>query len=128
MQAVFTSWRVWLGGVLSWAIPFFGSFPFYDPVEGLMVPLIVFKSIMVVLGALCGTALLVWVFRSLRPALGAAIVLGCLWLGINWLLDIVALVPMAGMDLGTWFVEIGLRYLTIPIIATGMGMVAARTN
>ena len=128
MQAVFTNWRVWLGGVLSWVIPFFGSFPFYDPVEGLMVPLIVFKSIMVVLGALSGTALLVWVFRALKPALGAAIVIGCLWLGINWLLDIVALVPMAGMDIGTWFVEIGLRYLTIPIIAAGMGMVSIRTN
>ncbi|MBU1176507.1 MAG: hypothetical protein KKH72_13970 [Alphaproteobacteria bacterium] len=126
MQAVFTSWKVWVAGLLSWAIPFFGSFPFYDPVTGLMIPLIFFKSIMVVFGALCGTALLVWVFRALRPSLAIAVTVGCLWLGINWALDVVALLPMAGMEIGTWFTDIGLRYLTIPIIATGMGFVANR--
>ena len=126
MQAVIGDWRVWLGGVLSWVLPFIGSFPFYDPVSGLMIPLIMFKSIMIVFGSLVGTALLVWVFRKGKPTLAGAIAIGCLWLVINWGLDLVALLPMSGMDIGTWFTDIGLRYLTIPIMATGMGLVAGK--
>ena len=126
MRTVFSDWRVWLGGLLSWALPFFGSFPFYDPATGLMIPLTLFKSIMIVFGALCGTALLVWVFRARRPDLAGAIAIGCLWLAINWGFDVVALLPMSGMAITTWFTDIGLRYLTIPIIATGMGLVAGK--
>lgn len=126
MQKIVLSWKVWGAGLLSWAIPFFGSFPFYDPREGLMIPLILFKSIMVVLGALAGTALLVWVFRSLRPSVTMALAVGLLWMGLNWILDIAALLPMSGMDFGTWFTDVGIRYLTIPIIAGGMGLVANR--
>lgn len=121
---IISSWKVWVGGLASWLIPFFGSFPFYDPQTGLMVPLILFKSIMVVLGALSGTLLLVWVFRAVRPTFLGALVIGFVWLGINWALDLAALLPMSGMDPGTWFTDIGLRYFTIPIIAGGMGLVA----
>ena len=126
MRKIFVSWKIWVAGLLSWAIPFVASFPFYDPQQGLMIPLILFKSIMIVVGTLSGTLLLVWMFRALAPALTGALAIGLLWLSINWALDIAVLVPMSGTDIGTWFTDIGLRYLTIPIIAGGMGLVANR--
>ena len=128
MAAIFRNWRTSVLGLLSWAIPFFGSFPFFDPDQGLLIPLILFKSIMVVLGTLVGVALLVWLFRTLKPSLFSGLVVGLYWLAINWALDVLVLVPMTGSDIGTWFTEIGLRYLSIPIIAIGMGLIADRVR
>lgn len=47
--------------------------------------------------------------------------LGGTWLLINWVLDAAVLLPLSGMDAGTYMAEIGLRYLMIPIIAVGIG-------
>ena len=126
MGSVLRNWRVSVFGLLSWLVPFLASIPFYSPQQGLMIPLILFKSIMIVIGTLVGVALLVWVFRSVRPTLASGLVIGLYWLLINWALDIVVLVPMAGSDIGTWFGDIGLRYLSILFIAVGMGLVAGR--
>jgi hypothetical protein len=42
------------------------------------------------------------------------------------LLDAVVLLPLSGMDAGTYMARIGLRYLTIPIIAVGIRYAAAQ--
>ncbi|WP_243668479.1 hypothetical protein [Methanoculleus chikugoensis] len=48
-----------------------------------------------------------------------------MWLLINWALDAVILLPLSGgMDAGTYMAQIGLRYLSIPIIAVGIGYAA----
>jgi hypothetical protein len=47
--------------------------------------------------------------------------LGGVWLAINWGLDAAVLLPLSGMDAGTYMAQIGLRYLIIPIIAVGIG-------
>jgi hypothetical protein len=39
-------------------------------------------------------------------------------------LDAVVLLPLSGMGAGTYMAQIGLRYLTIPIIAIGIGSAA----
>lgn len=43
------------------------------------------------------------------------------WLVINWILDLVVLVPMAKMAIGIYFAHIGLRYLMIPTMSISMG-------
>jgi hypothetical protein len=48
------------------------------------------------------------------------------WLRINRALDAVVLLPLSGMEAGTYMAQIGLRYLTIPIIAVGIGYAAAQ--
>lgn len=126
LRPILADWRTHIAGLLSWAVPFFGSFPFFSPETGLIVPLLLFKSIMVVLGALTGVLLLVWVFRRIEPTLISGLVIGVYWLAINWILDIAVLIPMSGSTFDAWFTEIGLRYLTLPIIAVGMGWVANR--
>ncbi|MCK9306960.1 MAG: hypothetical protein M0P17_05475 [Methanoculleus sp.] len=52
--------------------------------------------------------------------------LGGVWLLINRALDAGVLLPFSGMDAGTYMARIGLRYLTIPIIAVGIGYAAAQ--
>lgn len=126
MKTIFLNWRVTVLGVLTWAIPFALSIPFFDPKAGLVIPILLFKQVMVVIGTLTGTALLVWVFRSVSPTLFSGFVVGLYWLILNWLLDILVLVPMSGGDVGKWFTEIGLGYLSILFIAVGMGIVGGR--
>jgi hypothetical protein len=104
-------------------LPFIASFPFYSPQGELLVALPLFKSLMVVIGSMVGIGLLLLGFRTVRPGLMTGLVIGLYWLALNWLLDIAVLVPMAGLDIGGYFADIGLRYLVLPMIAVGMGLV-----
>jgi hypothetical protein len=65
-------------------------------------------------------------FRRLRPSTGLGLGIGVLWLAINWGLDLLILLPLSGMSAANHAEEIGLRYLLLPIIATGMGAAAGR--
>lgn len=111
-------------GFLSWLVPFVASILFYTPQGELLVAKELFKSIMIVVGGLVGVTLLVKYFNSYseRP-LRWGVIVGVSWLLINWVLDILVLLPMAQMTIGNYFGEIGLRYLLIPMIAIGMGFV-----
>ena len=126
MRTLMTNWRVSLAGLLSWLIPFVASFPFFDPAQGLLIPLPLFKSLMVVIGSGVGLTLLVWIFFRLPMVRGGGLAIGVYWLLINWALDILVLVPMSGSDIGTWFIDTGLRYLTIPMMAVALCLVAQR--
>lgn len=118
--------RILIYGVLSWLLPFAAAFGFYDPDGTLAVPLPLFKSAMVVIGGAVGSVLLVLTFRRVGPSTGLGLGIGLLWLAINWGLDLLVLLPMSGMTAADHAVDIGLRYLLLPIIATGMGAAAAR--
>jgi len=117
-----------LFGFLSWLIPFLASIPFYSSRGVLIVDVFLFKSIMIVVGSLVGTLLMVWLFLRIREGyLREGILIGFSWLAINWVLDWLVLLPMSGMDVSTYFSQIGIRYLVIPIIAVSMGFVLERT-
>ena len=47
---------------------------------------------------------------------------------INWVFDGLVLLPMSGMDASTYFAQIGIRYLVIPVISVSMGFVLERAN
>jgi len=118
-----------LFGFLSWLIPFLASIPFYSSQGVLLVDVFLFKSIMIVVGSLVGTLLMVWLFLRIREGyLREGILIGFSWLAINWVLDWLVLLPMSGMDVSTYFSQIGIRYLVIPIIAVSMGFVLERTG
>jgi hypothetical protein len=117
-----------LFGFLSWLIPFLASIPFYSTQGGLLVDVFLFKSIMIVVGSLVGTVLMVWLFLRIREGyLREGILIGFSWLVINWVMDWLVLLPMSGMDVSTYFSQIGIRYLVIPIIAVSMGFVLERS-
>jgi hypothetical protein len=126
ISAAFTL-RSTLLGLGSWLIPFLVSIPFFDRTGQLLISQPLFKSIMVVVGGASGAALLVLAFRRIAASPASGFALGCYWLAINVLLDLVALVLLMKMPLALYLYDIGLRYLLIPIISTSMGIVAART-
>jgi uncharacterized membrane protein YpjA len=49
------------------------------------------------------------------------VIIGIAWLAINWLLDIMILLPLSGMTINTYFAQIGLRYLVIPFMSIAIG-------
>jgi hypothetical protein len=116
-------------GFLSWLIPFLLSIPFYSTRGVLLVDVFLFKSIMIVVGSLVGTILMVVLFLRIQEGyLREGILIGVSWLVINWVMDGLVLLPMSGMDVATYFSQIGIRYLVIPVIAIGMGFVLERSG
>lgn len=120
--------QITLLGLLSWAVPLAASFLFFDRTGQLTISQPLFKSIMVVVSGGFGAALLVLAFRRVLPSWRTGLVLGCYWLFLNLALDLLVLVPLTGMTVKTYFYDIGLRYLLIPIVSTAMGAAAAEAS
>jgi hypothetical protein len=113
-----------LFGLLTWIIPFAISFFFYSKDGQPLINIFLFKSIMILVGAVVGVLLLVLYFKDLKKDFfKEGIIVGAAWFAINAALDIVILIPISGMSIGVWFQQIGLRYLIIPIISISMGYV-----
>ena len=51
------------------------------------------------------------------------ITIGISWLIINLGLDLLILIPISRMSIGDYFIQIGLRYIVIPIMAIMVGYV-----
>jgi hypothetical protein len=122
------SLRNTLLGFLSWLVPFVASFLFFDRTGQLVIPQPLFKSLMVVVGGGFAVVLLVLAFRRMRLSWQSGLALGCYWLVLNLLLDLLVLVPLVGMPIGLYFEDIGLRYLLIPIISTAMASAATQAG
>ena len=110
-----------LYGFLVWVIPFLSSFPFFTREGEMLIDKIFFKTIMIIIGTLVGVFLIVNYFKSVeKNYIKEGVLLGLSWLFINWGLDIVVLIPMANMTYSNYFIEIGLRYLSFPIMTVGI--------
>lgn len=116
-------------GILTWLIPFGISFAFYSKHGVPLIDVLFIKSIMIIVGGIVSAFLLVVYFRKVsKNYLHEGIVVGCLWLVINWILDFVILLPVAHMPISTYFMQIGMRYLMIPIMSIAMGLLLASKN
>jgi len=113
-----------LFGVLAWLVPFVLSIFLYTPQGNPIIDVLFFKSIMIVTGGIVGAFLIVKYFEGIKKEqLKEGITIGVSWLMISYILDIVVLLPMAGMDIATWFTQIGLRYLMMPIMSIMAGYI-----
>ena len=111
-----------LFGFLAWLIPFISSFPFYSK-EGLLIDIFLFKSIMIVVGAVSGSILLILYFKRIESAFAVeGIIAGVIWFAVNILLDLIVLLPMSGMPAGEYFTQIGIRYLVMPAMSIAVGI------
>jgi len=82
------------------------------------------KSIMIVLSSVFGAFLLIIYFRKIDlNFLREGVSIGVSWFVINCILDILVLLPFTGMSLTTWFAQIGMRYLMIPVMSISMGYI-----
>jgi len=80
---------------------------------------------MIVSGGCVGAYLLIRLFQNMRGQyIQEGCIIGVIWILINWALDIIILVPMSGMSLNSYFGQIGLRYLMIPIMSIMAGYIA----
>lgn len=117
--------KIILYGFLLWLIPFITSFLFYTKEGTLTIDLFLFKSIMIVVGSAFGALLLALYFKKTeKNYLREGITIGIIWFIVSIILDLIILVPMSQMSIANYFSEIGIRYLTIPIMSTTIGYVA----
>lgn len=113
-------------GAILWLIPYVTAIP--------LMPLMqsdntLFKTIMIVEGALVGAALTAHYFLSVeREFLREGLLLAVVWIALNWMLDIVALLPFTKQSLPRYFMEIGLRYLAIAAPAVAVGYVLEKKS
>jgi hypothetical protein len=120
--------RVLLLGLASWAVPFFGSFVFFDRNGQLTIPRTLFKSLMVVVFGGFDSWLLVKAFQNTTPTPHSGLAIGSIWFAINIALDVCFLMPMSGMPFKEYMFDIGLRYLLMPIIGWCMGSLVVKST
>jgi len=81
-----------------------------------------FKAVMAMLGSLIGAGFSGYYFLSVEgDYLREAIYTAITWMVVNWLLDIVALLPFTHQTLPQYFMEIGIEYLGMPGVLIAIG-------
>ncbi len=111
-------------GAILWMSPYVTAIPLLSLMK---TDLLLFKTIMMLEGALVGAALMVWYFLDVKGEyLREGIRLAAVWMLVGWLLDFVALIPFAELTLPRYFIEIGLRYLAIAAPTVAVGFVLER--
>ena len=114
--------RIGFLGFLTWLVPFVVSIFFFSREGQLLIDMFLFKTIMIVVGSVFGALMLIVYFKKVvRGYFREGVIVGLAWLAINWVLDFAVLLPMSGMSVGTYFIQIGLRYLVLPIMSISMG-------
>lgn len=109
-------------GFLTWLIPFIVSFLFFTPNGTPLIDITFFKSIMTVLGCLVGVLLLIQSFKKIKTNyLKESIRIGLIWFLMNIVLDLIFLLPLGKLTIMDYIIQIGIRYINIPIISIGMG-------
>jgi uncharacterized membrane protein YpjA len=114
--------RAALLGFLSWMIPFAISFLLF-PLKKANAPL--FGTLMSLVVLLTAAGLLNLYFRNRPVSIGEAVRVGALWLAINLVFDYL-MFSHGPMQMTAWsyYSEIGLGYLAIPIFAFGAARLA----
>lgn len=118
--------KIGLYGFFTWLIPFVSSFFFYMTGE-LSVDIFLFKTIMIIIGNISAAIFVIAYFAEVsQDFIKEGIILGIAWLIINLGLDLLILLPMSGMGIGDYFIQIGLRYLVIPVMGIMVGYALAQ--
>jgi len=121
--------RMMFFGFLIWFITFVISFFFYSKDKTLLIPLPLFKSLMIVIGSGTGAFFITHYFLSVKKRFFTnGIIIGVTWLLINLLLDMLILIPMGGYTFTNYIFDIGLRYLTIPITTITIGYIVEKMS
>jgi len=103
---------IWLTGYIAGFI----AFPLIE------IYYILFKTIMVIVGAIAGAIFTALYFRKIdNDYLPEGIAVGVVWLLVNWLFDFLLLLPLSKQPVSQYMLEIGLRYLAIPAMTVTVG-------
>lgn len=112
-----------LGGLIVWVVPFVVSLPFHDQSGNLIIDIFAFKTLMILVSSATGLFLLARQIPRFQPSFARnGLMLSLIWLGLNWALDFLILIPLSGMSLSEYFLSTGLRYLHMPMSGFFIGM------
>lgn len=106
-------------GLIIWVVPYVSAIPM---IELMKSDPIFFKTLMILIGGLVGVLCTIQYFKNVeKDFLKEGIILGLVWITLNWLLDYVMLIPFAKLTISRYFMEIGLRYLAMlaPTVTVG---------
>lgn len=117
-------------GFLVWLVPFIVSVVIFPSIHESNRPL--FESIMPVAGTIAALFFLILYFKKLSGNyLQEGIRLGILWLAISVVVDLFMFLPSnspMNMSLAEYTSDIGVTYLTIPVITFGFGYMLERAK
>ena len=84
---------------------------------------------MILTGSISGAMLLISYFKRINVHyITEGIYVGITWFIINIILDLLLLIPMSGMPVSDYFLQIGLRYLVIPVMSIMAGVALAEKS
>ena len=113
--------QIFVWGIILWLILFvigFAIWPLHESQQ------LLFKTIMIVSGSLVGMIMLSYYFKRIEDNfVSEGIKVGVIWLAVNILLDLAVLVGLFQSPIGEYFTGTGLRYLNIPIMCIGIGII-----
>ena len=111
-------------GLVLWILGFIIGFAIWPIHESNFM---LFKTIMLVSSILYGMILLIIYFNKVQgDYLKESIIVGVNWFIVNLLLDLLVLVMMLNTPIVQYFIEVGIRYLDIPIITIGVGFLLSK--
>ncbi|MGB9937499.1 MAG: hypothetical protein ACPK7O_07240 [Methanobacterium sp.] len=112
-------------GFLVWLIPFLISFVIF-PLKTSMRPL--FESIMPLILSIVVITLIYYYLKNINGDYAKeGVLIGIIWFIINIAIDLLMFLPSSPMQMGflDYLMDIGLTYVIIPVITTGMGLMAS---
>lgn len=116
--------KIIIFGFLAWLIPFLVSFVIF-PLKDNMRPL--FESIMPLILTIVVVTLSYYYLKNINANLvKEGIIIGVAWFVINIFIDLFMFLPASPMHMNfaDYMMDIGLTYVIIPVITTGMGCIA----
>jgi len=121
--------KLLLLGLMTWVVPFIAAFFFFDETGQIAVDMYLFKTMMLLIGGVTGALAIIIYFKKVQSGfLNQGIIVGIAWFALNFILDLLVLLPMSGMSFGDYLVQIGLRYLMIPIMSIMAGVLLDRKS
>jgi hypothetical protein len=111
-------------GFFDWLLPFVVSFVIFPLRKGNYY---LFESLMTVLVVLSAVIFSVIYFTQ-KVSLREGVVLGILWLAINLVIDLLLFLPKSPMQMpfSVYMSQIGVKYLSIPIITIGIAVIIGK--
>ena len=114
--------RIAVGGIVLWLVPFLVSIPFFSSDGELLIRQQVFGTIMSIVLALSIAAVVIWFFEQKQEDyLRTGLLVGIVWLIMNWVLDLIVLVSLFGMPFADYVTQLAGVYVVVPITTIAIG-------
>ena len=121
--------KLLLLGLMTWIVPFIAAFFFFNESGEIAIDMYLFKTIMILIGGITGALAIIIYFKKIKSGfLTQGIIIGIVWFTINFILDLLVLLPISGMSFSDYLIQIGLRYLMIPIMSIMAGILLERMS